>query len=258
MKSIRVVLISSIASGVVAGLLGRAVAEDQPAWKPLSDGTTLAGWHTNGEGEWTVEDGAFVGRSHNAELYGHLVSDDTFKDFTVRFKFQCPSGDSGFFIRTRMEEPDRTIGLQVQVGPRGTGTGGIYESYGRGWLQPPPTRDDEAAYYKEDGWNEMVITAQGNRVVVHVNGVKTADLSDDQIAQEAGVFALQMHSGTVNLTKFKDIEILLPGAFRAGAARSNMPSVGRKPGWVSAWFRKFIDAKRWAWARSSRGTSCRA
>jgi hypothetical protein len=208
MKLIRMVGVVGLAASVLmAGISGRAIAEEEAAWKPLADGKTLAGWHTNGEGEWTVEDGAFVGRSNKAKLYGHLVSDDTFQDFTVRFKFQCPSGDSGFFIRTKMEEPDKTLGLQVQVGPMGTGTGGIYESYGRGWLQPPPTRDQEKAYYKEGEWNEMVITAQGNRVVVHVNGVKTADLTDDQIVQQPGVFALQMHSGTNNLTKFKDLEI---------------------------------------------------
>jgi hypothetical protein len=210
MRSVRFVLLSSIVCGVVAGMLDRAIAEGEPVWKPLADGKTLDGWHKNGEGQWTVEDGAFVGRSDKAKLYGHLVSDDTYRDFTVRFKFQCPSGDSGFFIRTKMEEPDKTLGLQVQVGPIGTGTGGIYESYGRGWLQRP-TLDEEKAFYKQGEWNEMVISAQGNRVVVHVNGVKTADVTDDQIEQQAGVFALQMHSGTVNLTKFKDLEILQPG-----------------------------------------------
>ena len=76
-----------------------------------------------------MEDGAYVGRSNNAKLYGHLVSDHEYQDFTVRFEFQCPSGDSGFFIRTKMKEPDKTLGLQIQVGPLGSGTGGIYESY---------------------------------------------------------------------------------------------------------------------------------
>jgi hypothetical protein len=180
---------------------------DDPVWKPLADGRTLAGWHVNGMGEWTVEDGAFVGRSDNAPLYGHLVSDDTFQDFKVRFKFLCPSGDSGFFIRTRMEEPDKTIGLQIQVGPPGSGTGGIYESYGRGWLEQPDN-EREKEYYRVGEWNEMVVEARGNRVIVHVNGVKTADVTDDQISREAGVFALQMHSGVVNETRFKDLEIL--------------------------------------------------
>ena len=210
MKSFRYVSAGVFVFMLTAWCIGHAAAEDKAAWKPLMDGKTLAGWHTNGEGEWTVEDGAFVGRANKTKLYGHLVSDKTFKDFTVRFKFQSPSGDSGFFIRTTMKEPDKTLGLQVQVGPLGSGNGGIYESYGRGWLQRP-TLDDEKSFYKTDDWNEMVISAHGNHVVVKVNGVTTADVTDDKIGQEAGVFALQMHSRTVTLTKFKDIEILLPG-----------------------------------------------
>ena len=109
-----------------------------------------------------------------------------------------------------MEEPDKTLGLQIQVGPCGSGTGGIYESYGRGWLQQP-TLDQEKSFYREGTWNEMVISAHGPRVTVHVNGFKTADLNDDKISQQAGVFALQMHSGVVNHTMFKDLAILAKG-----------------------------------------------
>ncbi len=182
----------------------------EPVWKSIADGKTLAGWHKNGEGDWKVEDGAYVGRSNKAKLYGHLVSDQQYQDFVVRFKFQCSSGDSGFFIRTKMEEPDKTNGLQIQVGPCGSGTGGIYESYGRGWLQKP-TKEQEAFCYREGGWNEMIIAAKGPRVTVHVNGFKTADLNDEKIRQGAGVFALQMHSGVVNHTMFKDLAVLEKG-----------------------------------------------
>lgn len=192
--------------------VGRSVlAEEAPVWKPLVDGKTMTGWHKNGDGEWTIEEGAYVGRSNNAKLYGHLVTDDNFQDFTVRFDFLCPAGDSGFFIRTEMQEPDKTLGLQVQVGPLGSGTGGIYESYGRGWLQKP-SDELEKCGYRQGRWSEMMISAQGPRVTVHVNGVKTADLNDPQLSLKAGVFALQMHSGVVNETRFKDIAILEKGA----------------------------------------------
>lgn len=191
-------------------LITCVVAGEPPAWKPIADGKSLAGWHKNGLGDWTVEDGAYVGRSNKEALYGHLVSDETYQDFTVRFKFQCPSGDSGFFIRTQMEEPDKTNGLQIQVGPCGSGTGGIYESYGRGWLQKP-TAQQEAFCYRQTGWNEMIISADGPRITVHVNGFKTADLNDPDVKQAAGVLALQMHSRVVNQTMFKDLAILERG-----------------------------------------------
>ncbi len=183
-----------------------AAGEKKPAWKPLMDGKTLAGWHKVGEGEWTVEDGAFVGRANKTRLYGLLVSDKQFKDFTVRLKFKYLSGDSGFYIRTIIKEPEKAHGLQVQVGLVGSGTGGIYESYGRAWLDKP-TPEQEKKFTKTTDWNEMTIAAHGGNIVVHVNGVKTAELKDDP-SRPQGHFALQMHAGTVMLVMFKEIEIL--------------------------------------------------
>jgi hypothetical protein len=205
------VLFGCLIVGLAFAVGQRAAADETPVWKPLVDGKTMAGWHKNGDGEWTIEEGAYIGRSDNAKLYGHLVTDDTFQDFTVRFDFLCSSGDSGFFIRTEMQEPDKTLGLQVQVGPLGSGTGGIYESYGRAWLQQP-SEELEKCGYRQGRWSEMMIAAHGPRVTVHVNGVKTADLDDPQLSLKAGVFALQMHSGVVNDTRFKDIAILEKGA----------------------------------------------
>lgn len=211
MKDARVLIgCAALACGWICSSL-LAWGGEPPAWKPLADGKTFAGWHKNGEGEWTIEDGAYVGRSNNAQLYGHLVSDAQYQDFAVRFDFLCPSGDSGFFVRTEMQEPDKTLGLQIQVGPLGSGTGGIYESYGRGWIPEKPPLELEQAGYREGTWNEMIIAAHGPHVTVHVNGVKTADLNDPQLAQKPGVFALQMHSGVVNETRFKNLAIMERG-----------------------------------------------
>jgi beta-glucanase (GH16 family) len=172
---------------------------------PLMDGKTLAGWHTIGGGKWTVEDGAFVGRAKKARLYGLLVSDKTFKNFIVSFNFKCLAGDSGFYIRTIMEKPDKAKGLQVQVGLPGSGAGGIYESYGRRWLDKP-TAAEEKKILKADAWNKMTISAVGGDIVVRTNGVETAKLKNDK-SRPKGHFALQMHSGNVMHVMFKDIKI---------------------------------------------------
>lgn len=184
-----------------------AAGAKKPTWKPLMDGKTLKGWHKVGDGKWTVEDGAFVGRANKEKLYGLLVSDKAFKDFTVRLKFKCLSGDSGFYIRTIIKPPEKAHGLQVQVGPPGSGTGGIYESYGRGWIDKPKP-GQEKKFNKANDWNEMTIAAHGGHVVVHVNGVKSAELKNEPSRPE-GHFALQMHSGCVMQVLFKDIEILV-------------------------------------------------
>ena len=196
-------VVVALALCVIAGTVRGG--ELQGEWKPLMDGKTLAGWHPVGDGKWTVEDGAFVGRANNEKLYGLLVSDKMFRDFTVRFKFKCLSGDSGFYIRTIIKEPEKANGLQVQVGRVKSGVGGIYESYGRAWISKP-SDELEKSYTRDDQWNEMVVDAHGGNVTVHVNGIKCAELKDDPSRPE-GHFALQMHSGTVMHVLFKDIEI---------------------------------------------------
>ncbi len=199
----------AVASLLLAlGLLSAHVraAENEPAWKPLMDGKTLAGWHKVGDGQWTVEDGAFVGRANNEKLYGLLFSDKTFRDFKVRFKFKCLSGDSGFYVRTIFKKPDQAHGLQIQVGRTKSGVGGIYESYGRAWIVKP-TDEAEKSYTRDDQWNDMVIEARGGDVTVTVNGTKSAEIKGDKGRPE-GHFALQMHSGCVMHVLFKDIEII--------------------------------------------------
>ena len=206
MKCSRGIIVPLLLFLCVALVAGAAqAAEQKPKWKPLMDGKTLQGWHPVGDGKWTVEDGAFVGRADNEKLYGLLVSDKQFKDFSVRFKFKCFSGDSGFYIRTIIKEPEKANGLQIQVGLPGSGVGGIYESYGRAWVDKPD-KEDEKKYTMTDQWNEMTIDAHGGNVVVHVNGTKTAELKDDPSRPE-GHFALQMHAGCVMHVIFKEIEI---------------------------------------------------
>ncbi len=172
---------------------------------PLSDGKTLAGWHAVGDGKWTVEEGAFVGRADRTKLYGLLVSDKEFSNFTVSFQFKCISGDSGFYIRTLIEKPEKGTGMQVQVGPVGSGNGGIYESYGRGWLARP-SAELEKKIVKAKDWNRMTITANGGVVTVNINGTRTAELKKDT-GRPTGHFALQMHAGQKVHVMFKDITI---------------------------------------------------
>jgi hypothetical protein len=188
-------------------LTSSAVAQPRPAtdWKPLFDGQTLSGWHHFGEGKWVVEDGAIVGRTQQAaKLYSLLVSDAVYHDFTVRLKFKSIQGNSGFYIRTVLEAPDKAHGLQIEVDPRNN-SGGIYESYRRAWIAKP----DPAAYataFKKDDWNDLTIDARGPNVTVTLNGVVTAQLKDDP-SRPAGQLAMQMHAGNDMLVYFKNIQI---------------------------------------------------
>ena len=205
MTNSRTTLTGIVLVAVMAAGQTHARAAEPSAWRPLFDGKTLTGWHKVGDGKWTVEEGVIVGRANKTSLYGLLVSDATFRDFSVRFKFKVLTGDSGFYIRTIIKPPEKAHGLQVQVGRPGSGVGGVYESYGRGWIDKPKG-DAEKKFCKADAWNDMTITAKGGHIVVHVNGVQSAELTDDP-GRPKGHLALQMHSGNVMHVLFKDIEI---------------------------------------------------
>ena len=204
-KILSIVLLAVLTVSAVAAEERTEIAP-QEKWVSMFDGKTLNGWHQVGDGDWVVEDGAIVGKTQTAaKLYGLLVSDKKFKNLKVRFKFKSIEGNSGFYIRGYIEKPDRANGLQVEVDPRNS-TGGIYESYKRGWVCKP-TKEWTAKYYKLDQWNEMEIVAKDGYVSTHVNGIKVAELLNDPI-QEAGSLILQMHAGNKILVYFKDIEVV--------------------------------------------------
>src|SRR5687768_16467726 len=186
---------------------GASPAADKPAaWRPLFDGRTLAGWHQVGDGKWVVEDGAIVGRTQEAaKLYGLLVSDGVYHDFTVRLKFKSIKGNSGFYIRTVLGSPDKAHGLQIEVDPRNNASG-IYESYRRAWIARPDP-NVYAKSFKPDDCNDLTIAAYGGNVKVTLNGATTAELQDDP-SRPAGQLAMQMHAGNEMLVMFKDIQIL--------------------------------------------------
>ena len=170
------------------------------------DGKTLKGWHKVGDGEWTVEEGAFVGRADNEKLYGLLVSDKAFKDFTVRLKFKAVQGNSGLYFRVeKVAGPVGVHGFQAEIDPAND-VGGLYETGGRAWVVQP-TPEQVKKYFKPGQWNQMSASAHGRRVVVHVNGYQTAELRDDPGRLE-GHLALQLHGGQDMHVEFKDIEIL--------------------------------------------------
>ncbi len=202
MRRFRVVATCFVVAVLVSGSL---LAAEKCAWKSLWDGKTLKGWHQVGDGQWAIEDGAINGKTDKgAKLYGLLVSDKTYKNFTVRFKFKSLKGNSGFYIRTIIEKPDKAKGLQIEIDPR-QNVGGIYESYGRQWVDKPSAELVKKCY-KLDDWNVMEVSADGGHVVVKVNGTKTAELADDPSRPE-GHLAFQMHAGNEMLVMFKDIEI---------------------------------------------------
>ncbi len=171
----------------------------------LFNGKNLDGWKIHGTEKWFVENGELICESGPDKKYGYLVTEDHFKDFELTLQFlQEANGNSGVFFRSTVEGT-KISGWQTEVAPPGHSTGGIYESYGRGWLIKPDPEKDKAL--KMGKWNKMKIIVQGNHVETYVNGQLMITLDDEKIGKGVGSIALQIHDGGGIRVRWKEIII---------------------------------------------------
>ncbi len=171
----------------------------------LFNGRDLTGWTVHGTEKWYVENGELVCESGPDKGYGYLSTGRNYKNFELSLDFkQEANGNSGVFIRSGIEGT-RISGWQVEVAPKGNSTGGIYESYGRGWLVRPDSRDEEQL--KPGQWNQLKIRVMHDRVTTWLNGARMVDLRDEQIGRGEGFIALQIHDGGGIKVRWKNIRI---------------------------------------------------
>ncbi len=170
----------------------------------LFNGTNLDGWKVHGTEKWYVEDGELVCENGPDKGYGYLATEKTYKDMilTVEFK-QEKDGNSGVFFRSSLDGT-KISGWQAEVAPPGKDTGGIYESYGRGWLIKP---DPESPDVKMGEWNTMKVRVNGDRVTTWLNGKKRIDFEDEKIGDAEGSIALQIHDGGSIKVRWRNIYI---------------------------------------------------
>ncbi len=187
----------------LGGLLFLNVCLVQAQDKALFNGENLEGWTKYGTEKWYVEDGLLISESGPDKAYGYLATNDHYKDFelTVSFK-QEANGNSGVFIRSTIEGT-KVSGWQVEVAPKGKHTGGVYESYGRGWLIKPDSSKEEVL--KEGAWNTLKIRVVGNSLRSWLNGIPMVELDDEKIGAGNGSIALQIHDGGGIKVKWKDL-----------------------------------------------------
>jgi hypothetical protein len=171
----------------------------------LYNGQDLSGWTVYGTERWYVEDGDLVCESGPDSAYGYLATNESYRDFDLTLEFkQEANGNSGVFFRSHIEGT-RISGWQAEVAPPGLHTGGIYESYGRGWLiQPDSTKDD---VLKMGEWNTMRLRVVGANVTTWLNGVEMISLTDEKIGLADGHIALQIHDGGGIKVRWRNIRL---------------------------------------------------
>ena len=177
----------------------------KPRYKKLFNGKDLKGWTKHGTENWYVENGELVCESGPDKKYGYLSTDKAYHNFILDLNFKLEAnGNSGVFIRSGIEGT-KISGWQVEVAPPDHHTGGIYESYGRGWLIQPKPEDEKVL--KGDDWNNLKVQVINDEITTWLNGKQIVFLKDEKIGKGKGFIALQIHDGGGIKVRWKNIRI---------------------------------------------------
>ena len=171
----------------------------------LFNGKDLTGWTIHGTEKWYVEKGQLVCESGPDKQYGYLSTNKSYKNFVLNLEFKQESnGNSGVFFRSSIEGT-KISGWQCEVAPKDHFTGGIYESYGRGWLIKPNPQHER--FLKTGKWNKLKLEVNGDEVTTWLNGHMMVQFTDEKIGAGNGFIALQIHDGGGIKVRWKKIMI---------------------------------------------------
>ncbi|MEC7907577.1 MAG: DUF1080 domain-containing protein [Verrucomicrobiota bacterium] len=174
----------------------------------LFDGKTFDG----GEGpmgSFRIKDGSIVAGTLKADIPKNqfLSTKQAFGDFELRLKFKMVGEkvNAGVQFRTkRIPDHHEVIGYQADMG--GKYWGALYDESRRRKVLSGPDLEEVMKVVKHQDWNEYVIRAEGARIQLWLNGMKTVDFTEaDDTIERSGVVALQVHSGGPMEAWYKDI-----------------------------------------------------
>lgn len=148
---------------------------------------------------WRVEDGILIGSGPPSHLFSERGD---YQNFQYRVEAMInDGGNSGQYFRTQFG-PGFPKGYEAQINATHSDKIRTGSLYFRG-VKEVLVND---APHKPNEWFEQEVTAQGDHIVIVVNGKKTVDWKDPKNTHTKGHFALQGHDpGTV--VKFKKIEV---------------------------------------------------
>ncbi len=188
---------STVSALLAALALGGCATGGGSGWTTLVDGASgLDNFTRVGDANWSASDGA-IQASAGGKDPAYLVTKNSYKDFIIRAEFWASDdANSGIFIRcqnpgTITDENCYEANIFDQRPDPTYGTGAIVKV---AKVSPMPKAGGK--------WNTYEITAQGKRLILVLNGVKTVDVEDSKLA--SGPFALQWGRGVI---KFRKVEI---------------------------------------------------
>ena len=184
-----------------------ALAADEEGYRMLFNGKDLTGWDGD-TNLWKIADNCIVGDSPGIKHNQFLCTKDEFGDFELKLEFRMQDGvgNSGVQFRTkRVPNSTEVSGYQADIGEKYWGC--LYDESRRNKVLVSPPADFETKL-KKGNWNEYTIRAEGDHVVLKMNGVTTVDYREpDASIARAGIIALQVHSGGPMKVEFRKIQI---------------------------------------------------
>ncbi len=166
------------------------------ASKPLSrqvalfNGKNIEGWKPQGKALWEVKKGVLIGRQGPNGEAGDLMTVASYDNFelAVTFRVKWP-GNSGVWFRYQEAKKSYQADILEHKDPIAY-SGSLY-CPGKEFLTTNTNRE----FVDREGWNKLVIRAEGDHLVIHINGHQVADVRDDSFAE--GRIGLQVHQGDV-------------------------------------------------------------
>ena len=155
----------------VASRALRLASGSQPSLPDARSGQAEAGAAVpSGGSHWEVVDGLLT---PCGEPTGYLTSDKSYKNFVLSVEFKCDADtNSGVFVRS----PQESGGYEVQIWrqqPAGYNTGAIVGT----------AKTGREYAFKANEWNRYQITADGDHLVVELNGETTLDIRDARFSE---------------------------------------------------------------------------
>ncbi len=169
--------------------------------KKIFDGKTFTGWQGDTDKTWRIEKGALVG-GNLAETVPHnnfLCTTREFKNFDLRLQVKLLG--TGFvnggiqFRSQRIKDPAYEMsGYQADMGEGYWGS--LYDESRRNKTLAHTHLAVMQRILKVNEWNDYLIRCEDDHIRLWLNGILTADYTeDDNAIPLAGLIALQIHGG---------------------------------------------------------------
>ena len=183
------------ASATTAQQHNRVTADEATAgWVLIFDGTSLTGWAPRLDGQWEVADGTISAVPDAGR--GFMATTAHYADFQLTVDFWIDdTANTGVFLRCPAEGAiSQGNAFEVNIfDPHTTWPTGSINEVAK--IQTVPQTAGK--------WNTFEITADGDHLVVQLNGQTTVDARSDR--HQSGPIALQYNG--VGQVRFRNIKI---------------------------------------------------